>query len=563
MGQLDYTTEKTNQLLKKIDGFPGTVKDGKTPVLETGTTSTLDPGQNATSEVVANGTDDDGNPKYKLNFGIPKGHDGSGGGTAGSVQWADVLGKPSWVSSSTKPAYTASEVGALPSDTQIPSKTSQLTNDSGFVTSSSFKTVNGQSVIGSGNITISGGGSGGGNVNVTNQSSLNMNKYYAFHPSANGSLTGTMRTIPSVTSEYSGLMSSSDKIKIDRFKPVMALPPAVLTLGKDSTEEDITTAFGLSKEEVALLIFYNASVMNGQEYSPEAAIVFAGNTSCLISSEISMEESSVSHAVLYLSYALNGKLRTLGLRADYEYGTETTCSLSCVGSDTVDEYHYLNNNVRTLTNGATKEEIVSAFGGEEEITAAYNAAASGKRLMILYAFGDIGAGLLSSVPVTFYNTGLGLAMMRFSFLNMDGRIVTIAISLSTSLGVSTAEVTEWYPSGYNLGTDIYNLTGDSTSDEIKSALGGENGMRSIINALRAGNTLLINGNPDIFNSSGVQYGVSIPVSVMLYYEKENGDMGINLSAKGLYLWGGEGGNLNLQFTKSTDTFSAEVTSLSV
>ena len=43
---------------------------------------------------------------------------------------------PSWARSSTKPTYTASEVGALPSSTVIPSKTSDLTNDSGFVTGS-------------------------------------------------------------------------------------------------------------------------------------------------------------------------------------------------------------------------------------------------------------------------------------------------------------------------------------------------------------------------------------------------------------------------------------------
>lgn len=42
---------------------------------------------------------------------------------------------PSWAKASTKPSYTASEVGALPSTTVIPSKTSDLTNDSGFITS--------------------------------------------------------------------------------------------------------------------------------------------------------------------------------------------------------------------------------------------------------------------------------------------------------------------------------------------------------------------------------------------------------------------------------------------
>lgn len=42
---------------------------------------------------------------------------------------------PSWAKAETKPTYTASEVGALPSTTVIPSKTSDLTNDSGFITS--------------------------------------------------------------------------------------------------------------------------------------------------------------------------------------------------------------------------------------------------------------------------------------------------------------------------------------------------------------------------------------------------------------------------------------------
>lgn len=101
---------------------------------------------------------------------------------------------PSWAKSSTKPSYTASEVGALPDTTSIPSNTSDLNNDSGYITStdiptnisafyndsnyitssdipsnissfyndsgyltsSDFMTINNQSIIGSGNITISG-----------------------------------------------------------------------------------------------------------------------------------------------------------------------------------------------------------------------------------------------------------------------------------------------------------------------------------------------------------------------------------------------------------------------
>ena len=42
---------------------------------------------------------------------------------------------PSWAKSANKPTYTASEVGALPDTTAIPTNTSDLNNDSGFITS--------------------------------------------------------------------------------------------------------------------------------------------------------------------------------------------------------------------------------------------------------------------------------------------------------------------------------------------------------------------------------------------------------------------------------------------
>ena len=66
---------------------------------------------------------------------------------------------PEWAKRPTKPKYTAEEVGALPEGTKIPSKTSDLTNDSGFLTEhQKIKTVNGQSLVGEGDIKIEGGG---------------------------------------------------------------------------------------------------------------------------------------------------------------------------------------------------------------------------------------------------------------------------------------------------------------------------------------------------------------------------------------------------------------------
>ncbi|MBO7260145.1 MAG: hypothetical protein J6U97_01475, partial [Bacteroidaceae bacterium] len=57
---------------------------------------------------------------------------GAGGG-GGIAQETDPT-VPSWAKQPTKPTYTADEVGALPKTTKIPSKTSDLTNDSEYIT---------------------------------------------------------------------------------------------------------------------------------------------------------------------------------------------------------------------------------------------------------------------------------------------------------------------------------------------------------------------------------------------------------------------------------------------
>ena len=150
MGILKKTTEEINALFDKIDAMPEEGVVGKTPVLTTGNTTTLEAGAQATSNVVNIGIDAEGNPKYRIDFGIPKGADGQdgsssgGGGVADSVQWSKVLNKPAWVDSPSKPSYTASEVNAI--------------------AIGGLKTINGQSIEGEGNIEISGGGSSGGGI---------------------------------------------------------------------------------------------------------------------------------------------------------------------------------------------------------------------------------------------------------------------------------------------------------------------------------------------------------------------------------------------------------------
>lgn len=55
--------------------------DGKTPVFETGTISTLEPNQAATCTITKTGDDPQGNPIYRVDVGIPKGDTGAPGST--------------------------------------------------------------------------------------------------------------------------------------------------------------------------------------------------------------------------------------------------------------------------------------------------------------------------------------------------------------------------------------------------------------------------------------------------------------------------------------------------
>lgn len=80
-------TDVSGNPIYKIDfGIPRRANgddgyDGKTPVFETGTITTLEPNQPATCTITKTGDDPQGNPIYKVDVGIPKGDTGAPGAT--------------------------------------------------------------------------------------------------------------------------------------------------------------------------------------------------------------------------------------------------------------------------------------------------------------------------------------------------------------------------------------------------------------------------------------------------------------------------------------------------
>ena len=555
MGQLNKTTEKVNELLDKVDGMPSEVKDGKTPVLETGTTTTLDPGQNATSEVVANGTDDNGNPKYKLNFGIPKGYDGAGGsgggGTADSVQWANVLNKPSWVNSATKPTYTASEVGALPASTTIPSNTSQLTNDSGFLKESNFKTVNGQSIVGSGNIVIEGGGGGdtpsaGGNVNVTNGSSLQSANYYAFKPSENGSTEGTFTTIPKASSTANGLMSSSDYSKLADMKQVWKVPVAVLSLTDESTSEEILAAFGFKGDELMQLIILLSPIASS-EYTANDFEIFIGN---FRTDYYAAYDSESGTGTLQLTWVEKGALKTMTINGVSENNSYTfSCKLSeSGGSD--DGTYYLSSKVYNLTANATHAEILEAFGGEDGLKEAIQALKDKRELCIYFNTLNI-TGERINVDASFNGTTI-LRICYYRGNQSNKRLTHITCNISDN---TQSKVEVIYLKGYTLKSEVYSLTSSSTSDDISAAVGGESGLKAIIQAVKDGNRLVIRG--DLGGSEGVPLNTDVLVNASGI--GSNGDMSLAMFFGGIAVNDYYGFQfMVITYTKSSNTFAIQV-----
>ena len=110
-----------------------------------------------------------GNSKRRVCFG--SGSSGGGGGTVGDVVWGNIKGdikKQIDLQNELTIKVNRAELASVATTGSfndlldkpvIPTKTSELTNDSGFLTEQTLKTINGESIVGEGNIEI-GGGSG-------------------------------------------------------------------------------------------------------------------------------------------------------------------------------------------------------------------------------------------------------------------------------------------------------------------------------------------------------------------------------------------------------------------
>ena len=496
MGVINKTTEEINTLLDKVELMPEEGVVGKTPVLETGTTTTLPAGSNATSEVVRSGTDISGNPKYRLNFGIPKGADGSssgGGGTADSVEWVNVLNKPTWVNSSVKPTYTATEVGALPATTTIPSKTSQLTNDSGFVASSGLKTINGQSIVGSGNIEISGTGSGIADAPSDGKTYGRKDGNWAVIEGAGCSvdITDIMTRLIEL-SNVGGTCTEED-----------------YNVLKNCVDNGITTYANMNGAASQMNILYMGSTIFIRFY------LFDGEGSTIQQFEVTSDRivSNVYNLFLAASVAGDGVLGSYTKPSAYSAITESDTISSAIGkleaaisNGSSPDFYYVPSAVLTLRSTATSDEILAAFGGPEKRTELVNAVKEGKIIVIE------GSGVYGSAIVP-HCYALGSLLAYLSFIRNN---VGTSEYVRIDLGSNNSKIQVIYANGFKLSSKINVLKSSSTSGEISSAIGGLNGILALKKAVEDGNTIYAAADNSFIGANEISGRMQLSVIVAKY-----------------------------------------------
>ena len=93
-------------------GGGGGGEDGKTPVMQIGNVTTVAAGRNATADVRADGADPSGNPIYKVDFGIPRGSNGTDGDDDASAGFGEPTASAETVASDVAPSVVVTATGA-------------------------------------------------------------------------------------------------------------------------------------------------------------------------------------------------------------------------------------------------------------------------------------------------------------------------------------------------------------------------------------------------------------------------------------------------------------------
>lgn len=410
-------------------------------------------------------------------------------------------------------------------------------------------------------------GVGAGNVHVE-ASGLKSTKKYLFMPLSDDSANGQMveytePVIPVATSSADGLMPHAMFSKLDRIKNVLAFPTGVLDLTPESTSEEISGLFADLEYPLEFIIVYYAAALKGNYDATLPPKVFIGNVETFVSGgDLNMDGSDVASASLYVSYIDNGVLSTIILSLVME---DNSPVFSFKKESTSEEFYYLDKALADAKVTWGNEDIITAFGGtdkvEEFLTEVY---VKGRKPYIISHSADLLAGSGRIIPITATFVSFGMVVFRLSFIsispadsNSSKKVEISGSYTSTTKAFSNGSVNLFYYPCYTLNKSLYTLTLESSSDDISAAVGGESGLRTLIQLAKSGNRLAV---PYTIDADSPINGRSELLSVV-YQEADTGDMIFAFYVSSYLVMGVSNKAIIITYTKSDNTFNINIADL--
>lgn len=215
-------------------------------------------------------------------------------------------------------------------------------------------------------------------------------------------------------------------------------------------------------------------------------------------------------------------------------------------SNITNDVFELPSNFRNIGIKSTQADVFSALGGAE----GYNnilQAIKEKKKIYLYSTGLY----IYNEPVSCCNIGVAI----FIHFKKNELLLnkSIDIYIKTQGSESNTYLTVVYDNGYELKESVYNITSESSSYDISSALGGESGLKEIIYAIKYGNRIVIRGSNSLYDG----FQTSTELKGITYIESENGDITLCF-AYDIYALNLTTTFVNIIYTKSSNTFKAVV-----
>lgn len=458
---------KLNLVLK--EGEKG--ETGKTPVL---VSVEAQSGETPSGNFTANGFDESGNPKYTLNLTLPKGNTGDTG-PAPILEFGEV---------------TTVEPSDPASATFRPNGVDPSGANKYRLGLSIPKGKSGQD------------GTGAGNVLVNNEASLLASKQYAFKPGQDGSVNGTFEEVVAsdskITLDLDGLGESGNGIfgsELNNYLNKLEIVQKSITAG---------TPYQKFKQAIidnALPIIGKYTLDNKVRYATCSNLVI-DNFSITMFGETVYITDGIKLEFNYESI----KNTILFANVDSEEG-----ALSFTSSDGLNMI-YLHPNVFSLTSLSTSDEIFSSCGGKEILANTCKNLTLGMQLAIgingmqyylpymvtpayqdddnfsLYFFLNFNnLEIRLSIAVSAGQASCEVDYLSFAYSDNrdeDGLYVNKIIGgkiIQSKLSTALAELGG--TGSFEIPSALLELTNESTSDEIKAAVGGDVGFTTFLKAV--------------------------------------------------------------------------------